>query len=242
MLSKGLLNKQILNEAIAIENKNDNLSQEQQVAANKLCKALDNDSYKAFLLSGVTGCGKTEVYFKAIERALQKGGQVLILVPEIALTQQLITRFENRLGFKPDSWHSSKSKNNKQALWWAVINGNAKVVIGARSALFLPFSKLRLIIVDEEHDNSYKQDENIYYNARDMAVARASFEKAIVILSSATPSLETVVNANRGKYEHINLSQRYNNIKLPKLSLVDMNLSGLDKGSFISPELLETLK
>jgi len=218
------------------------LSSDQKFVAEKILKICAMHKYETILLEGVTGCGKTEVYFEAIDYALKQNGQVLILLPEISLTKQFLDRFAKIFGFKAHSWHSTLSKKRKQDIWKGSANGDVGVVIGVRSALFLPFKNLKLIVVDEEHDSSYKQEENIFYNARDMAVARARFDSIPVILSSATPSIETMVNAQQGKYSHFILHNRFNNIKMPVLSLVDLNYQANNNKEFLSNILLEALQ
>ncbi len=187
-----------------------------------------------FLLDGVTGSGKTEVYLKIISKELSGGKQSLVLLPEIALTNQLIYKFEERFGFKPFIWHSDLSPRERHNTWQAVLNGTAKIVVGARSALFLPFNNLTCIVVDEEHDQSFKQDEGVNYNARDMAVVRGQIANAIVILSSATPSLESLNNVKLGKYISLSLPKRYGNALMPKIHLIDMKKAKTEKGRWIS--------
>lgn len=218
------------------------LSIEQKNIASELIKLCDSQQHTTILLEGVTGCGKTEIYFEAIERALKKNQQILVLLPEISLTKQFLERFEKTFGFKAHSWNSGISKKSKKNIWTACEKGIAKVVIGVRSAIFLPFDNLGLIIVDEEHDSSYKQEENIFYQARDMAIARANFASIPVILSTATPSVETMVNVQNGKYKHLILKQRFNNIKLPKLHLIDLNTNLKSEKGFLSDFLLDKLK
>jgi len=198
------------------------LSEDQAAAVKMLSDAVAKDDYSATLLEGVTGSGKTEVYFEAIAATLAKGRQALVLLPEIALSSQWLSRFEARFGVKPVEWHSDLGTSARRRNWRAVIEGRAKVVVGARSALFLPYSDLGLIIVDEEHEASFKQDEGIPYNARDMAVVRAHIGKFPVVLASATPSLETLVNAQNGKYGHVVLPSRFGGAHLPDVELVDL--------------------
>ena len=174
------------------------------------------------LLEGVTGSGKTEVYFEAVAEAIRLGRQSLILMPEIALTAQFIDRFEARFGVRPGLWHSAVTGRRRERLQAAIANGEAKVVAGARSALFLPYRDLGLIVVDEEHEAAYKQEDGVSYHARDMAVVRGRIENAPVILASATPSLETRVNAERGRYAHLKLPERFGGRELPGLGLVDL--------------------
>ena len=218
------------------------LSIDQKIVAQKILKICALYKYEAILLEGVTGSGKTEIYFEAINYALQQNGQILILLPEISLTKQFLDRFTKIFGFKAHSWRSTLSKKKKQTIWAGSANGDVRAVIGVRSALFLPFKNLKLIVVDEEHDNSYKQEENIFYNARDMAIARAKFEAIPIILSSATPSIETMVNAQQGKYNHFILKNRFNNIKMPTLKLVDLNHQPSKNKGFLSDVLLNALQ
>ena len=181
------------------------LSPEQRAAADILA----GDSYKVALLDGVTGAGKTEVYFEAVAKALAKGGQVLILLPEIALSNAFLSRFEDRFGCAPALWHSGLTKAQRRDTWRGVAQGQVRVVIGARSALFLPYTDLGLIVVDEEHDPAYKQEDGVRYHARDMAVVRGALGKFPVVLVSATPALETMHNVWAGRYTHVRLPARY---------------------------------
>lgn len=198
------------------------LSQDQEVAANHVIDSIRANEFKTFLLDGVTGSGKTEVYFKAIQKALDQGRQTLVMLPEIALTSQWLHRFKQRFGCEPQVWHSNLTKSVRRQTWQAVFEGKASVVVGARSSLFLPFKKLGLIIIDEEHDATYKQDEQVLYHARDMAVVRAKLFKVPVVLASATPSLETLMNAREGRYEHLHLRSRHGGAQLPDIKIVDM--------------------
>lgn len=193
--------------------------------------------FSVTLLDGVTGAGKTEVYFEAVAGALSRGRQVLILLPEIALTQAFLARFENRFGARPAEWHSDLAPRTRERVWRQVIEGRIRVVAGARSALFLPFRELGAIIVDEEHDQAYKQEEGICYNARDMAIVRARFADIPVILSSATPSVESRVNAERGRYERLVLADRFAKAALPDLRCLDLKRHPPQRGKFLSPVL-----
>src|SRR6202008_3511300 len=166
-------------------------------------------AFSVTLLDGVTGSGKTEVYFEAVARALEKGRQALIMLPEIALTSQFMNRFAARFGCPPVEWHSALSSAERGRAWRGAATGEARVVVGARSALFLPFKDLGLIVVDEEHDQGFKQEERVTYQARDMAVVRGHLGQAPVVLSSATPSIESLVNAEQGRYRHVCLGMRY---------------------------------
>lgn len=229
------------------------LSQEQQQAAATLTGCIGK-GFSVQLLDGVTGSGKTEVYFEAIAKVLSikkendappqspmSYPQCLIMLPEIALSIQWLERFEKRFGFKPIVWNSEITPARKRASWQAICKGEAQVVVGARSALFLPYKNLSLIIADEEHDGSYKQEEGVIYHARDMAVARARFEKIPVILVSATPSLETHYNAKAGKYNEISLAARHNDAVMPTVEMVDMRTAELERGAFISRILRDQL-
>jgi primosomal protein N' (replication factor Y) len=213
------------------------LEPEQQTAANELTRAIQERAYRPFLLEGVTGSGKTEVYFEAIAAALQNGSQALVLMPEIALTAQFLERFAARFGAKPAEWHSGVSPRKRTRVWRAAATGEVKVVAGARSALFLPFSDLRLIVVDEEHEAAYKQEDGVSYHARDMAVVRARIENACIVLASATPSIETRVNAARGRYSHLRLSARAGARPMPLLDAIDMRTEGPERGKWIAPRL-----
>jgi primosomal protein N' (replication factor Y) len=193
------------------------------------------------LLEGVTGSGKTEVYFEAIAAAVRDGRQALVLMPEIALTAQFLDRFAARFGARPAEWHSSVGARKRARVWNALARGEVKVVAGARSALYLPFSDLALIVVDEEHDAAYKQEDGVSYHARDMAVVRGQIEGCAVILASATPSIETRVNAEQGRYERVRLDGRYQGRALPRLQAVDMRLEPPARGKWISPRLKTAL-
>jgi primosomal protein N' (replication factor Y) len=216
------------------------LTKEQDAAAREL---LENTShgFTVTLLDGVTGSGKTEVYFEAIAASLARGKQVLVLMPEIALTSQFIARCEERFGARPAEWHSAVSAPLRGRVWRAVAENKAKLVVGARSALFLPFPDLGLIVVDEEHDQSYKQEERVTYQARDMAVLRGSLGSAPVVLSSATPSIESLVNAEQGRYRHIRLGTRYKAAGLPAISAIDMRASPPERGRWLSPVLVDAV-
>jgi len=216
------------------------LTKEQEEAAREL---LENTSrgFTVTLLDGVTGSGKTEIYFEAIAQALARGKQVLVLMPEIALTSQFIARCEERFGAKPAEWHSGVSAPMRGRVWRAVAENKAKLVVGARSALFLPFPDLGLIVVDEEHDQSYKQEERVAYQARDMAVLRGALGSAPVVLSSATPSIESLVNVEWGRYRHIRLGTRYKAAGLPAISAIDMRVNPPERGRWLSPVLADAV-
>ncbi|MBE6451351.1 MAG: primosomal protein N' [Alphaproteobacteria bacterium] len=221
------------------------LTPEQQNAADYLCAKCDK-GFNVTLLDGVTGSGKTEVYFEAAIKTLKQNKQVLILVPEIALTTQWLDRYEKRFGVKPANWHSGLSTNERTQTWQAIIENRAKVVVGARSALFLPFADLGLIVVDESHDHSFKQEDMVNYQARDMAVVRAKLENIPIILSTATPDLETVVNVEAKKYDCVRLFSRYANAQLPEIKIVDLKKDKPQKSSvgtsWLSPTLVTALK
>lgn len=212
------------------------LSPEQETAAAHLHEKLQS-GFSVNLLDGVTGSGKTEVYFDTIEQCLKQNKQVLVLLPEIALSVQWLSRFSKRFGFAPDVWHSSVSPARKRKLWCDIAQGSSGVVVGARSALFLPFRNLALIVVDEEHDPSYKQEEGVMYHARDMAVVRARHERIPAVLVSATPSLETEFNINSNRYERIHLPNRHNNAAMPEIRLIDMRKIELPRNRWISAPL-----
>ncbi|MCQ2914351.1 MAG: primosomal protein N' [Alphaproteobacteria bacterium] len=251
MVEAGVLKKQIL-KSVKFENpisdfKNVDLSEEQKKCADELC----NDIGKGFsvtVLNGVTGSGKTEVYFEAIAKALREHKQVLIMLPEISLTGQWLRRFKERFGVMPAQWHSDLSMMVKRETWKSIINNEVQVVAGARSALFLPYNNLGLIIVDEEHDASYKQEDMVLYQARDIAVVRAKISNIPIILASATPSLETMVNVQNKKYKELILSSRFGQAQMPKINLIDMRRFppikyGENKNmSFISPILIDQMK
>ncbi len=200
------------------------------------------DNFNVTLLQGITGSGKTLVYFEKIKENLNKNKQVLVLLPEIFLTSQFNKRFEDYFGFEPSIWHSKITKKNKRIIWQNINNGKISLVVGARSSLFLPFKNLGLIVVDEEHDNSYKQDEGIRYNARDMAISRASFENVPVILSTSIPSLETYKNVKSKKYNLTKLNKRYKNFSLPHAEIINLNLTKKNKNIWLDIKTLNLVK
>ena len=216
------------------------LSKEQKSCLKKM--NISNQKFRVHVLQGTTGSGKTMVYFEALKEIINKGFQGLILLPEIGLTGQFQNKFIEFFGFKPAVWHSGITKKNKEIIWSGIANDKIKVVIGARSSLFLPFKKLGLIIVDEEHDQSYKQDEGVTYNARDMAISRASFENIPINLITAVPSIETYDNIKKGKYSLSKLDQRYLNASLPKYEIINLNNSKLESQSWIAKETIEKVK
>jgi len=215
------------------------LTQKQIDAGAELQALVREKSFTVALLDGVTGSGKTEVYLEAAAQALRGGGQVLILVPEIALTQAGLKRFTERFGAEPAQWHSAMGDAARRRVWREVHNGRARLVVGARSALYLPFADLQLIVVDEEHDGSYKQDEGVIYNARDMAVVRGKLAGAAVVLASATPSLESLTNARSGRYHHVILPERPGAATMPDVALVDLKEHKPEAGCFLSGPVID---
>jgi len=214
-------------------------SPEQAAAAETMRALVMAGGFQAALLDGVTGSGKTEVYFEAVAEIIRQGRQSLILMPEIALTGQFLERFAQRFGVRPLEWHSELTPRTRARNWAAIAAGEARVVVGARSALFLPYGDLGLIVVDEEHDQAYKQEDGAHYHARDMAVVRASIAKIPVVLASATPSVETEVNARKGRYKRIALPSRFGGQHMPQIEAIDLRREGPMRGRFISPRLAE---
>jgi primosomal protein N' (replication factor Y) len=212
------------------------LNAEQEAALAGIL-ALDPHQFGVALLDGVTGGGKTEVFFEAVADTLRAGRQALILLPEIALTNTFIDRFTRRFGTRPAEWHSDMTPVQRSKVWRGVLEGTVRAVVGARSALFLPFRELGLLVLDEEHDGAYKQSDGFTYHARDMAVVRAQFSQARVILSSATPSVESRNNANQGRYSHVRLESRFAEAAMPDITAIDMRIDGPEKGSWIAPTL-----
>ena len=213
----------------------------QKEAAGAVVEAVDAKVFSVSLIDGVTGSGKTEVYFEAIAETLKLGKQVLILLPEIALTSGFLERFQDRFGSKPAEWHSDIAPRTREKVWRQVTTGDVRVVAGARSALFLPFQNLGLIVVDEEHDPAYKQEDRVFYNARDMAVVRARIGDFPVILVSATPSVESQVNGASGRYNTIHLSTRFGDAAMPDLKFIDMRQHPPARGGFLSPLMLKAM-
>jgi primosomal protein N' (replication factor Y) len=214
----------------------------QRAAADTLRATIAEGGYSVTLIDGVTGSGKTQVYFEAIAECVRRGRQALVLMPEIALTGQFLDRFAERFGVRPAEWHSQLSPRLRARTWSAVAAGEASVVAGARSALFLPYADLGLIVVDEEHDPAYKQEDGVRYHARDMAVVRASVAKIPVVLASATPAVETEVNARRGRYRRLHLPERFGGQHLPMIEAIDLRREGPPRGRFIAPRLAEAVK
>lgn len=213
-----------------------------QSEAADILRSAANEGYSVSLIDGVTGSGKTEVYFEAVAEVLKAGKQALILLPEISLTSQFLERFESRFGGRPAEWHSDLGPKKRARVWRGVANGDVKVVVGARSALFLPFQDLGLIIVDEEHDTAFKQDDRVPYSARDMAVVRGHLAGFPVILSSATPAIESRVNADVGRYRRIVLSERASGAEMPRIEPIDMRSNGPERGRWLAPVLVNALR
>lgn len=217
-------------------------SREQCSAVDAMRTLAASGSFHVALLDGVTGSGKTEVYFEAIAENIRRGKQTLILMPEIALTGQFLDRFAQRFGVRPLEWHSELTPRTRARNWAAISEGKAPVVVGARSALFLPYADLGLIIVDEEHDQAYKQDDGAHYHARDMAVVRAHIARIPIVLASATPSVESEVNARKGRYQRVALPSRFGGQHMPHIEAIDMRSAPPPRGRFISPVLAEQIR
>ena len=200
-----------------------------------------NTGFNVSVLQGTTGSGKTLVYFERIKKIIKKNYQALVLLPEIFLTNDFKSRFKEYFGFEPAVWHSKITPKQKRVIWKGVINNNIKILVGARSALLLPFKKLGIIIVDEEHDSSYKQDEGVIYNARDMAISRASFEKIPIHLVTSVPSIETYNNILNKKYRHINIHKRFENYPLPKTKIINLNINKI-KEKYVAKETVDLVK
>jgi primosomal protein N' (replication factor Y) len=214
----------------------------QRAAANALRAAVAKGGFAATLIDGVTGSGKTTVYFEAVAEVIRAGRQALVLLPEIALTSQFLDRFGERFGARPAEWHSQLSPRLRARTWAGVAAGKLQVIAGARSALFLPYADLGLIVVDEEHDPAYKQEDGVRYHARDMAVVRARFADIPIVLASATPSVETEVNARRGRYARLHLPERFGGQHLPAIEAIDLRVEGPPRGRFIAPRLAAAVK
>ena len=252
LIPKGMALKLILLSSEAIEKKEkkfyepfrDNIKKNSITLSVNQIKSLEkmnssNKKFRVHVLQGTTGSGKTLVYFEAMKSLIEKGFQSLILLPEIGLTSQFEQKFSEYFGFNPAIWHSGISKKKKEIIWSGISCGEIKVIIGARSSLFLPFKNLGIIIVDEEHDQSFKQDEGVTYNARDMAISRASFENIPINLITAVPSIETFENIKKGKYEVSRLSKRYKNAALPNYEIINLNNTRLEKQSWLSEKIIE---
>ena len=226
-----------------IKKENDKpLNEHQKNAVDKINKSIKKNEADCFLLDGVPGSGKTETYFETVQTCLDERKQVLILLPEIALTPDWQKRFYNKFNFNPLVWHSDISKKKRKEIWLSALSGTAGVIVGARSALMIPISKLGLIVVDEEHEPAFKQEENVRYNARDMAVYRAKRSSATIVLASATPSLETFYNMRMGKYIHLTLPKRATGADMPDIKLLDLKLHPPQKGNWISPLLINQIE
>ena len=252
LIPKGMALKLILLSSNAIEKKEkkiyepfDNKIKKNSIklslSQNKSLEKMNssNKTFRVHVLQGTTGSGKTLVYFEALKPLIEKGFQGLILLPEIGLTSQFEQKFLEYFGFNPAIWHSGISKKKKEIIWSGISSGEIKIIIGARSSLFLPFKQLGIIIVDEEHDQSFKQDEGVTYNARDMAISRAAFENIPINLITAVPSIETFENIKKGKYEVSRLSERYKNAALPNFEIINLNDTKLEKQSWLSNKIIE---
>jgi primosomal protein N' (replication factor Y) len=218
------------------------LAADQRHAADRLVAAVRHGGFAPFLLDGVTGSGKTETYFEAIAESLSSGRQTLVLLPEIALTEAFLRRFEDRFGAAPVVWHSSLKSTERRRAWRAIAAGTAQVVVGARSALFLPYADLGLIVVDEAHEVSFKQDDGVRYNARDVAVMRARFERIPVVLASATPALESLQMAESGVYEKLVLPARFGSAELPAIATLNLTEERPERGRWLAPRLVAALR
>jgi len=214
---------------------------DQRAAADTLRATAAKGGYGVTLLDGVTGSGKTQVYFEAVAETIRRGRQALVLVPEIALTTQFLDSFAARFGVRPAEWHSQLSPRLRARSWAGVAGGEIGVIVGARSALFLPYADLGLIVVDEEHDPAYKQEDGARYHARDMAVVRARIADIPIVLVSATPAVETEVNARRGRYARLRLPERFGGQHLPAIEAIDLRREGPPRGRFIAPRLAEAV-
>ena len=218
------------------------LSEHQKSAAEALRADVAKGGFSATLIYGVTGSGKTEVYMEAVAECLAQGRQALVLLPEVALTSAFLDRVEARFGARPAEWHHGVTGTERRRCWHGAARGDAQLVVGARSALFLPYADLGLIVIDEEHEGSYKQEDGVLYNARDMAVLRASCEEAVAVLASATPSLETWANAEAGKYKRLDLPERFGAAVLPKIDLVDLRMNDPGRNRWISDPLVRAAR
>ncbi len=218
------------------------LSPDQTSAADHFTAAVTAQKFQPFLLDGVTGSGKTECYFEAVATALRLGKQVLVLLPEIALTTHFLRRFAGRFGADPVLWHSALKQAMRRRAWRTVGDGSAQVIVGARSALFLPFANLGLIVVDEAHETAFKQDDGVRYNGRDVAVIRAKFEKIPIILASATPALESLQLAEAGVYQRIILPDRFGGATMPAISILDLTKSAPERGKWLAPPLAAAMR
>ncbi len=218
------------------------LNEAQSIAAQAMVQAVEAKRFEPFVLDGVTGSGKTETYFEAISAALQLGRQILVLLPEIALTQPFLSRFEARFGVEPALWHSSMRATQRRRTWRAVADGSANVVVGARSALFLPFANLGLIVVDEAHETSFKQEDGVRYHARDVAIMRGKMEQIPVVLASATPALESRHMVSLGRYTGLSIPSRFGAAQLPSISAIDLTQDTPERGTWIAPALIKAIE
>lgn len=218
------------------------LNEAQQAAADAMTAAVRTGAFDTFVLDGVTGSGKTETYFEAVAEAIRSDKQVLVLLPEIALTQPFLKRFEERFGVEPAAWHSNMRSTQRRRTWRAVADGSVKVLVGARSALFLPFANLGLVIVDEAHEISFKQEDGVRYHARDVAVMRGRFEGFPVVLASATPALESRHMVSIGRYKGLEIPSRFGAAKMPEIKAIDLTLDAPERQHWIAPTLLKALE
>ena len=218
------------------------LNEAQQAAADVMTSAVRDGGFNTFVLDGVTGSGKTETYFEAVAEAMRQGKQILVLLPEIALTQPFLKRFEERFGVEPATWHSNMRSTQRRRVWRAIADGSAKVLVGARSALFLPFRNPGLIIVDEAHETSFKQEDGVRYHARDVAVMRGRFEGFPVVLASATPALESRHMVAIGRYRGLEIPSRFGAAKMPEIKAIDLTLDAPERQHWIAPTLLKALE
>jgi primosomal protein N' (replication factor Y) len=218
------------------------LSPEQAAAAARLREAVDAKAFAPILLDGVTGSGKTEVYFEAVAAAIRSGRQTLVLLPEIALTEPFLKRFAERFGCAPVAWHSDLRQSQRRRAWRAIASGEALVTVGARSALFLPYRDLGLIVVDEAHESSFKQEDGVMYHARDVAVMRGSFEEIPVVLASATPAIETRQQVAQGRYEEVKLPARFGGATMPDIAAIDLTQDRPDRGRWLAPSLVDAVR
>lgn len=217
------------------------LNPEQEAAASTLRRAVDAHAFQPFLLDGVTGSGKTETYFEGVAQAIEAGRQTLVLLPEIALTQPFLKRFAARFGVTPVAWHSDLRSSQRRRAWRAIASGQALVTVGARSALFLPYANLGLIVVDEAHETSFKQEDGVHYHARDVAVMRGKFESCPVVLASATPAIETRQQVTLGRYTELKLPGRYGTAELPEIAAIDLIAEPPERGRWIAPRLVRSI-
>jgi len=218
------------------------LSPDQRTAAEVLIANVTDEAFQPTLLDGVTGSGKTEVYFEAVAAAIRSGKQTLVLLPEIALTEPFLTRFAARFGVAPVAWHSGLRQSQRRRAWRAISSGQALVTVGARSSLFLPYANLGLIVVDEAHETSFKQEEGVHYHARDVAVMRGLFEKCPVILASATPAIETRHQVALGRYAELKLPGRWGAAEMPAIEAIDLIANPPDRGRWIAPKLVNAIE